>query len=414
MPTVFFSWQSDRGNADRSFIEKALQTAIKRISKDLEIDEDPRDPLELDKDTKGVPGSPNIFDTIRAKIGQAAVIVADLTFVASRVKGEPSPNPNVLIEYGYALKSLSPSRIIGVMNASFGAPSRDTLPFDLASYRFPITFEREDGASEEERKAERDKLTDTLEQAIRNVLDSQEYKDSLPKSPPSPPIKYREPLQGRARFWPKGEPVGYAHNPLRRFQGQADEPVEIAEGPAIWLRLMPRRPISERFKIDQLQTIAMPLVHAPLYSSYSNTLPLRGAEGTGLCTPLGDELSPSLVYVFTDAEIWALDTYPFQALPIIISLEEDRLSETMKLFAKFLSETLQIPPPYRWVVGLEGIKGRSLRGANYGVRGPCLVDLVEVDGMFNAGDDPATLLEPFFQQVFEQCGVTRPAKRRST
>jgi len=159
MPTVFFSWQSDRGNAEKNFIERALETAIKRIYKDLEIAEDPRDPIELDKDTQGVPGSPNIFDTIRKKIDTTAVFVADLTFVSTRPKGEPSPNPNVLIEYGYALKSLSAARIIGVMNEAHGEPSRETLPFDLASYRFPIAYRLEEGASEEDRKAARERLS---------------------------------------------------------------------------------------------------------------------------------------------------------------------------------------------------------------------------------------------------------------
>lgn len=407
MPTVFFSWQSDTGNADKNFIERALDSAIKRISKDLEIAEDPRDPLELDKDTQGVPGSPNIFDTIRAKIDRAAIFIADLTFVASRSKGEPTPNPNVLIEYGYALKTLSAIRIVGVMNAAYGAPSRESLPFDLASYRFPITYRLEETMSDDDRKRERDSLAAIFEKAIKDVLASKEYQGSLPKPEPLPPVAYREPLQGRARFWAKGEPVGYVSNPLNAFRGMADMPVKIATGAALWLRMMPQKPVSQRFKIAQLQKIVMALVYAPLYQPHSNTLLLRGAEGAGLCTPLDPEPSPALVYVFTDGEIWALDTYPFKALPKIISLDEQRLSETMKVFAKFLEDTLQVPSPYRWVIGLEGVKGRSLPGQNYGVRGPCTTDLIELEGVFKTGDDPAQLLEPFFEQVFEQCGVTR-------
>src|SRR5271170_2987633 len=120
MPTVFFSWQSDRGGKDRNFIERALEIATLRISQDLEVDEDPRDRVELDRDTQGVPGSPQIFDTIRKKIEAAAAFVADLTFVSTRPNGDPSPNPKVLIEYGYALKALTTNRIIGVMNATFG------------------------------------------------------------------------------------------------------------------------------------------------------------------------------------------------------------------------------------------------------------------------------------------------------
>jgi hypothetical protein len=93
---VFFSWQSDRlAREGKNLIERALDIATKRISKDLQIEEDPRDPLKLDKDTLDVPGSPPIFDTIRQKIDRAAVFVADLTFVSTRPNGDPSPNPNV-------------------------------------------------------------------------------------------------------------------------------------------------------------------------------------------------------------------------------------------------------------------------------------------------------------------------------
>jgi len=403
MPTVFFSWQSDRGNTEKNFIERALETAIKRISRDFDIAEDPRDPLALDKDTQGVPGSPNIFDTIRKKIDAAAVFVADLTFVSTRPKGDPSPNPNVLIEYGYALKSLSATRIIGVMNEAYGGPSRESLPFDLASYRYPIAYRLEEGASDEDRKTAREQFVTKFERAIRTVLESDEYKSSLP------PVKYREPLQGRARFWAKGDPVGYVYDPLNTFQGREDVPVKIANGDAIWLRLMPERPIAQRFPIAELKKLIQPLSQTPLYTAYSNTLSFRGAEGAGLCTPLIEEPSPALVFVFTDAEIWTLDTFRLKRLPNILSLEEKGLSETLNIFARFLDETLKVPPPYRWVVGVEGVKGRSLPGNNYGVRGPCFADLIERRGTFKPGDNAAAALEPFFATVFEQCGATRPS-----
>jgi hypothetical protein len=115
--TVFFSWQSDRSsNEGRNFIETALQRAIANISQNVELDEPNRHGIELDKDTAGVPGSPPIFETILEKIDRAAVFVPDLTFVSERPNEHPSPNPNGLIEYGYALKSLSSHRIIGIGN----------------------------------------------------------------------------------------------------------------------------------------------------------------------------------------------------------------------------------------------------------------------------------------------------------
>lgn len=407
MPTVFFSWQSDRPTKEgRNLIEKALKMALERSAQDVNLEEPLRD-LIFDKDTQGVAGSPPVFDTILEKIDRTAVFVPDLTFVAQRQNGDPIPNANVLIEYGYALKTIGHHRIVAVMNTAYGKPKRATMPFDLAHHKFPIQYEVPEGAPDDERRAQRDLLAKLLESAIRDVLNSEEYKASLPTPDPLPPVKYREPLQSRARFWAKGEVVGYARNPLGSLLGTEDMAIEIGDGPAIWLRLMPQRPIKQRLRMDEIRKVILPLVYAPLYSTYSNTLPLRGADGIGLCTPLDADPSPSLIYVFTDAEIWAVDTYPFKALPKILSLDEKRLTDSLKLFVVFLAETLKVPPPYRWVVGVEGVKGRSLPGTSYGLRGPCITDCIEFDGLLNAGDDPVAALEPFFAKIFEQCGVTR-------
>jgi hypothetical protein len=102
---LFFSWQSDTPpRVSRNIIEQALKLALEKISLDLEIEEAARS-LELDRDTRGVGGSPPIVDTIFKKISAAAIFVADMTFVAKRRDGRPAPNPNVLIEYGWALRA---------------------------------------------------------------------------------------------------------------------------------------------------------------------------------------------------------------------------------------------------------------------------------------------------------------------
>jgi hypothetical protein len=99
--TIFFSWQSDRPAAqNRSFIEAALERALRALNSDAEIEEAVRDELVVDKDTQDEPGQPPIVETIFRKIDSSAVFVPDLTFVGERTGGRPSPNPNVLIEYG--------------------------------------------------------------------------------------------------------------------------------------------------------------------------------------------------------------------------------------------------------------------------------------------------------------------------
>ena len=62
--TVFYSWQSDLpNNTNRSFIESVIKTAIKGIKQSAKYELEPT----FDKDTKGVPGSPNISQTVLEK-----------------------------------------------------------------------------------------------------------------------------------------------------------------------------------------------------------------------------------------------------------------------------------------------------------------------------------------------------------
>jgi hypothetical protein len=76
-----------------------------------------------------------------------------------RPNNHPVPNPNVFIEYGYALKTLGEHRIMSVMNSAYGAPSRDTMPFDLIEHRHPITYHLPEDADDARRKLQSDHLT---------------------------------------------------------------------------------------------------------------------------------------------------------------------------------------------------------------------------------------------------------------
>src|SRR5206468_2810153 len=98
-------------------------------------------------------------ETIFQKIDAASVFIADLTFSATRSDGGRSSNPNVLIEYGWALKSLTHRRIICVMNDAYGEPSRETLPFDLQHLRWPFRYNLPEDASPEAKAREKKKLT---------------------------------------------------------------------------------------------------------------------------------------------------------------------------------------------------------------------------------------------------------------
>ena len=101
--TVFYSWQSDRPNStNRGFILGALEQAAKAVRSDAAVGVDP----VVDRDTAGVAGSPEIAAVILQKIAQADIFVPDVSLVTSPDAKRPSPNPNVLLELGFAISRL--------------------------------------------------------------------------------------------------------------------------------------------------------------------------------------------------------------------------------------------------------------------------------------------------------------------
>ena len=134
--------------------------------------------IEIDSDTQNIPGSPPVAETIFEKIRESDVFVADLTPIDLIVpededaedRRQPPTNPNVLIEYGYALEALGDRRLIGVFNEAFGKP--DDLPFDLRHRRWPIGYQAAKGADDDQRRQARQGLVKNLTNAIRPIVQS--------------------------------------------------------------------------------------------------------------------------------------------------------------------------------------------------------------------------------------------------
>lgn len=161
MKTLFYSWQSDLPTkTNRTLIEDACGRALRNLS-DVTLD------IRLDADTSGVPGTPDIVEAIFRKIGEADYFLADVSIINhDQDKHRKTPNPNVLLELGYAAAKLSWDNIITVINTHYG-PVTD-LPFDL-SHRRPIQFSM---APTEEPAAAREQLARRIEAALQLVIES--------------------------------------------------------------------------------------------------------------------------------------------------------------------------------------------------------------------------------------------------
>lgn len=179
---VFWSWQSDRDpKLHHYFVRDAIKEACKLIASDPDYEE--ADRPEVDHDTKGVSGSPDIASTILGKIASANVFIADMTPVGitdpatlrpgveEKKRSEPKflQNPNVMSELGYAERALTTSRILLVANGAH-YPGAQALPFDWRHRSGAKTFMLADGATNTEIAAERKRFAQVLKACIQPIL----------------------------------------------------------------------------------------------------------------------------------------------------------------------------------------------------------------------------------------------------
>lgn len=173
--TLFYSWQSDLPET-RSIISWALARVAKNLQREGSVEE----VVRVDQATDGVAGWPEIASTILNKIERCGVFVADLTPINRQASvGRVTPNPNVMLELGYALATgMGRLRIICVLNLAC-LPQKDLkeLPFDIRGSR-PLVFDLQDpeergavkGEEDGVRTAVRNDLASRIERAVRDVF----------------------------------------------------------------------------------------------------------------------------------------------------------------------------------------------------------------------------------------------------
>ena len=144
--TIFYSWQSDvEPSKHRYFIERCLKSALNELEQGANVY------MEYDRDTAGLNGSPDIAQTIFDKIDKCVLFVCDVSIINLAYQGKKTPNPNVLIELGYAVSKLGWDRVICLFDGNTG--EIEDLPFDIRQKRV-TTFYPQKGKTEERRISE--------------------------------------------------------------------------------------------------------------------------------------------------------------------------------------------------------------------------------------------------------------------
>ena len=340
--TVFYAWQSDRDQkANRHFIRRALDDAATRINENNALGVE----IRIDADTEGVVGTPAVTETILGKIRSSDIFVPDLTFVAETDAGKRTPNPNVMVEYGYALRSLTFEAMMPVMNTHYGAPTE--LPFDLGHVRHPTQYSLPPGSADGERRAARAALSGKLEGILRlmaqNVVGkSRSDKPFVSTAPVRPPAFFFQPDDVLVNF-------GYPGEQEMRFKRDR----------AIFLRLYPTYADQPRVGLTRAIEVVQRLM--PLQRVISS-IHNRNHWGAINLQPHGDGIT-SFTQIFETGELWGVSEEPFRTgnPPFIPAIGvEKAFVAALENHRRVYEKELQLRPPFTAEFGAVGLIDQHL------------------------------------------------------
>jgi len=417
--TIFYAWQSDRPHTTcRSFIEKCLLDALKSLNGSVEVSPAQRDEeLILDKDTKGLPGSPNIAESILAKIDNCTAMVADLTFVAEFKRADDrarfTPNANVLLEYGYALKAKGKECLIGVFNTYYG--DIEALPFDLRHRRSAIPYSLSPDADVTTRKEVFKELSEDLRKALQLIIESNITGVATHRIWAS---DFSE--EASSSFLKSGEKLGVR-------DGNFAAPIEVglSSKAACWLRVIPPvgTPVLTRTETKGLVRNFLP----PMFGGSDSADFGRNRFGAFSYSYSDKEpdVAISIGQLFTSKEIWGIDTLTLDYVryksfsgvdfPYIpTGAFERRFLQSLNAYLNFMAAKLGHTGKVKVICGVAGIEGYRLAVSQRRFIEQFLGHSIESTIVHQAELDAPdvsqseNVLLPFFEQVWDAAGVERP------
>jgi hypothetical protein len=407
--TIFFSWQSDTpNNIGRSLVEKALEGAIGRLQADLAVEEPDRErDIKVDKDREGVPGSPPLVDTIFGKIDQATAVVVDVTFSGRRPKSGGIPNPNVLIEYGWALKSRGYNRVIAVMNTAYGDPADVELPFDMRHLAYPVAYDLRADATADAIAEVKKRLSGIFAAHLREILKLEPEKDEGSAVKPFVPQRSAT-TAGRFRL--TDQTLG--RNDV--IPGIQVWDVSMPVGAVNWLRLMPAEDQGRTWTNEELQVAAMGQRGDRRFEILGNTNRrgscfFRAADGYG-SYPDGDDprTTYNCSFIFRTGEIWGIDLLTPMMQPGWILLDRPMWTRTLENYRETLL-SLGVCGPFKWIAGMEDTMNRTLAAEGLMqmvMRRQSVAPRVEKEGTLTETQAVGPALEPFYREVFDACHMS--------
>jgi hypothetical protein len=409
---IFWSWQSDHdGKISHYLVRDALQLAIAKLRVPEDIEEpseaERRANLELDHDTNGETGWTDIADSIFKKIDAAAVFVGDVTPVGKSTRKEKGRqpraimNPNVAIELGYAIKALTWSSCIGVVNLAYG--SVDDLPFDIHRTRsWPVTYTLSERATSEQMAEAKKKLADAFYLRLRPFLSKVQEKVEKKFE--------RIPAVRPPAFWfEKGQSLGTRGD---------DASFTIPSESVLFLRLIPIDPKQGLVPHDLAGRMASTYGS---FEVFGDLYILRNDGGAAMCA-LGEDRHhiDNIAQYFNNGEIWGINANIVRLggrgknKYLIMPEVEGVFRKQLPRFIECMLKDGGVKLPITVIGGVAGVKGQMLawNGVPESGYSKMIRDNVEYERNLNSADQEAVneYLLGLFEAIFEASGKPRPQK----
>jgi hypothetical protein len=352
---------------------------------------------------------------ILEKIGQSAVVVADVTPVGTVSIAEHNEQPkklinsNVAIELGYSLHALGDRGILMVLNEHYGGHS--DLPFDLRGKAGPIRFTlRPDADGPTIAKAE-NSLKGSLKEALRLCI-SNHLKATPTLS--APPFRGIEPQDGKGRFVGTDTPLGKSEAKFP-FEDDPNLPVFMMDGPYFWFRLLPtERPEREWTLLDLETAAGESRIRLSTILGHVDGR-LKSPQGIARYQSSNPPLAETVSFLFRSGEAWSIDTVVMRPFNRQQYFMLNQVRNTLPQLARNLTDALLalgLRPPFKWIAGIEGTEGYRLAFDTHGMSEPAYPPLgaqtVVVEGTYSPGDEPSLIADAFSEKVFAECGRKVP------
>lgn len=422
---IFWAWQSDTpGQIGRFFVRRALKEAIERIQSEADVTEPTEreavTKMNLDHDRKGIPGSPDLAQTIFKKIDESSVVVADVTPVgqiaadgSDRSRLKRFINSNVAIEIGYALRSLGDRALLMVMNRHYG--DYNDLPFDVAHKAGPLMFNLAPDADKATIESAAKKLSAEFANAIKLCVAGEAEKRRA-----QTPFPAAQPTDNRAMFFKQGTILASGGEPGEQdFIFKSDRVAYMRIHPAGGATRVGRAKITDAF--NSRIPVAM--------NQLVNGLVVRENKfGTIIFDYDGGNSITALTQGFETGELWGMNGKLFRTASVQSPTRNGVILATalhMVVFEQIYGRVLRnyihvqsklgLPPPYSVILGVVGLGGAYLTVPNlrsHGTgsnKGPIYDNEIEKHFMLNKTDDTEinTVLREFFEQIYDMASIRR-------